>query len=141
MLSDSLIYVADYNFYGDNYNYTHENGAYYLGTADNPYFMLCGFEHSSEIQQIHPDTKIILATSGHNGTQITIPDGVTVIMRLHLKYSEGAINKLHIPASVKYLYEGAFSQNTEVTFENSELTYSEYVNEYYHWKQYRGPMK
>ena len=83
-LSDTIEYIGEEVFKGsDSINKTEYSNVYYLGSADNPHFLLLKNKWNLETSYtIHPDTRMISHDAFNNCTKmtsITIPKGVKYI--------------------------------------------------------------
>lgn len=138
VLPDSIKYINGAAFVAcDNLKYNESDGAYYLGSKDNPYLVLVGIsdkeiteftfkdETKLTLEQIFKDCKKLKTVKNFPSsiTEIkdnmfcnceslegfTIPDAVTTIGSYAFECCN-VFKEITIPASVEYIGEGAFSQ-------------------------------
>ncbi|MBP3592269.1 MAG: leucine-rich repeat domain-containing protein [Clostridia bacterium] len=109
----------------DNLAYNTYDNAYYLGNAENPYYVLMeGINKNITSCKIHVDTKVIAGRAfyAHKSlSSITIPNSVMSICYQAFDICEG-LTSIHIPNSVQILDSWAFgacSSLKAVTFEES----------------------
>lgn len=149
-LSENLIYLAKYNFSSSSYcNF--ENGVYYLGTENNPYFCIVSLRTydttlSYKIQYgdlVINEKAVIIAPYAVwkcDIDSLTLPNGLRSIMSDAICISEEKM-KITIPNTVEYICEKSICGSAEIIFEKADTAYSEYREDYYDSKHYHGPIK
>ena len=101
--SDDIGYV-DYYFSNLGLNYNYYNNGYYIGTINNPYYMLVktGYVNSSSPFNIHTDT---------------------VVIGNYAMANECYSSSITIPANVKYIGDEAFNSNLMYIYFNGNIEY------------------
>ena len=90
--------------------FTKYNGAYYVSSNDNPYYMMVGCYEGDIV--VHNDTKVIICgykNAYSNLGSITIPEGVNVLGN-RVFYSTN-IESITIPSTITKIPSNAFSNN------------------------------
>lgn len=104
-IGDQIVYIDQYfNRYTSTIEFNRYDNAVYLGNDEKPYLVLIKVDEGATSCQIHEDTKIIYYSAFENSQ----------------------IESISIPASVRYIYDNAFSGCSalaSITFEDGCISF------------------
>ena len=118
-IPESILEIKTDAFAGCNLiQYTQYQNGYYFGNSNNQHLVFVGFVEKSKTYTLHEDTKILLANSFKNITDLStiiIPEGITYIGANNF-YSYYSFANVILPSTIVSIGENAFDGGIEYLY-------------------------